>query len=324
MKGRKDRMKWNRLSITTIEEAEDMIISEMEEIGLEGAEILDKKPLTEEEKQQMFVDILPEGEPDDGTAVLNFYLEEDVELEKVRTAVEEKLEWLRSFMDIGEGTVTFSQTEDQDWINNWKQYFHQFAVDDILIVPSWEEVKDEDKDKLILHIDPGTAFGTGMHETTQLVIRQIVKYLQPGWEILDAGTGSGILGIVALKKGAGDVMATDLDPCTVSAVKDNLESNGIPSGSFELKIGNLIDDKETQDWAGYEKFDLVTANILAKVLVVMTPEIVRHMKKGAIYITSGIQDVQEKEVTDAIQDAGLTLLEITRQGEWISVTARKD
>ena len=317
-------MRWNCLSITTIEEAEDMIISTMEDIGLTGAEILDKKPLTEEEKQQMFVDILPEGEPDDGTAVLNFYLDEEADLEAVKSAAEEKLEWLRSFMDIGEGTITLSQTEDQDWINNWKQYFHQFSVDDILIVPSWEEVKEEDKDKLILHIDPGTAFGTGMHETTQLVIRQIVKYLQPGYEILDAGTGSGILGIVALKKGAGHVMATDLDPCTISAVQDNLASNGIPDGAFELKIGNLIDDKETQDWAGYEKYDLVTANILAKVLVVMTPEIVRHMKKGAVYITSGILDVQEKEVTDAVRSAGLALLEVTRQGEWISVTARKD
>ena len=317
-------MKWNCLSITTIEDAEDMIISTMEDIGLEGAEIKDRRPLTEDEKQQMFVDILPEGEPDDGTAVLNFYLDEDADLETIKKEAMEKLDWLRSFMEIGEGTITVSQTEDQDWINNWKQYFHQFSVDDILIAPSWEEVSEEDKDKLVLHIDPGTAFGTGMHETTQLVIRQVVKYIKPGFEVLDVGTGSGILGIVALKKGAAHVKATDLDPCTINAVKENLASNDIPDDRFELRIGNLIDDQETKDFAGYDRYDMVTANILAGVLVMLTPEVVRHMKKGAVYITSGILDSKEKEVTDAVKAAGLTVLEVTRQGEWVSVTARKD
>ena len=317
-------MKWNCLSITTIEDAEDMIISTMEDIGLEGAEIKDRRPLTEDEKQQMFVDILPEGEPDDGTAVLNFYLDEDADLEAIKKAAMEKLEWLRSFMEIGEGTITVSQTEDQDWINNWKQYFHQFSVDDILIAPSWEEVSEEDKDKLVLHIDPGTAFGTGMHETTQLVIRQVVKYIKPGFEVLDVGTGSGILGIVALKKGAAHVKATDLDPCTINAVKENLASNDIPADRFELRIGNLIDDQDTKDFAGYDRYDIVTANILADILVPMTPAIVPAMKKGGIYITSGILEDQAYKVLDACRNAGLEIVEQTQQGEWVSITARKN
>ena len=317
-------MKWNRFTIKTKTEAEDMIICTLAEIGVEGAEIQDHQPLTEEDKAQMFVDIMPEGPADDGIAYLNFYLEEDADKESILRDVRNALEELRTFMDIGEGTIEESETEDKDWINNWKEFFHQFYVDDILIVPSWEEDKEEDKDKMILHIDPGTAFGTGMHETTQLVIRQLKKYVTRGAEILDVGTGSGILGITALKLGAGHVVGTDLDPCAVSAVQDNKEANQIEDDSFDMMIGNIIDDVEVQNEVGYERYDIVAANILADVLVPLTPVIVHQMKKGAYYITSGILDVKEEVVREAVEKAGLTLVEVTKQGEWVCVTARKD
>ena len=317
-------MKWNCFTKKTKTEAEDIVISALADVGVEGVEIRDHQPLTEEDKAQMFVDIMPEGPEDDGTAYLSFYLEEDADKEEILKNVRNALEELRSFMDIGEGSIEESSTEDKDWINNWKEYFHQFYVDDILIVPSWEEVKAEDKDKMILHIDPGTAFGTGMHETTQLVIRQLKKYVKEGDQILDVGTGSGILGIVALKLGAAHVTGTDLDPCAVPAVEENKEANEIADESFDMMIGNIIDDRAVQDQVGYEKYDIVTANILADVLVPLTPVIVHQMKKGAYYITSGILDVKESVVTDAVKAAGLQLVEVTRQGEWVSVTARKD
>ena len=317
-------MKWNRFTVKTKTEAEDIVISTLAEVGIEGVEIQDKQPLTEEDKAQMFVDIMPEGPADDGIAYLNFYLEEDADKEAILKDVREALDDLKNFMDIGEATIEESQTEDKDWINNWKQYFHQFYVDDILIVPSWEEVKAEDKDKMILHIDPGTAFGTGMHETTQLVIRQLKKYVTPDTEMLDVGTGSGILGIVALKLGAKHVLGTDLDPCAVPAVAENKEANQIVDETFDMVIGNIIDDKAIQDKAGYEKYDIVTANILADVLIPLTPVIVNQMKKGAYYITSGILDVKEEVVVEAVKAAGLTVVEVTHQGEWVSVTARKD
>ena len=317
-------MKWNRFTIKTKTDAEDMIICTLAEIGVEGVEIQDHQPLTEEDKAQMFVDIMPEGPADDGIAYLNFYLEEDADKETILKDVRAALEDLRTFMDIGEGTIEESWTEDKDWINNWKEFFHQFYVDDILIVPSWEEVKDEDKDKMILHIDPGTAFGTGMHETTQLVIRQLKKFVTKDTQMLDVGTGSGILGIVALKLGAAHVVGTDLDPCAIPAVADNKAANGIKDETFDMLIGNIIDDKEVQDTVGYEKYDIVTANILADVLVPLTPVIVNQMKKGAYYITSGILDVKEEVVVKAVQDAGLQLVEVTHQGEWVSVTARKE
>lgn len=317
-------MKWNRFTIKTKTEAEDVIISALADVGVEGVEIQDKQPLTETDKEQMFVDIMPEGPVDDGIAYLNFYLEEDTETTPVLERVRAVLEEVRGYMDIGEGTITESQTEDKDWINNWKEYFHQFYVDDILIVPSWEEVKEEDKDKMILHIDPGTAFGTGMHETTQLVIRQLKKFVTKDTQMLDVGTGSGILGIVALKLGAAHVVGTDLDPCAIPAVADNKEANDIKNETFDMLIGNIIDDKEVQDTVGYEKYDIVTANILADVLVPLTPVIVNQMKKGAYYITSGILDVKEEVVVKAVKDAGLQLVEVTHQGEWVSVTARKE
>lgn len=330
-------MKWNKFSIKTITAAEDIIIATLAELGIQGAEIEDKQPLTALEKEQMFVDIMPEMPEDDGIAYVNYYLEEDEDAEAILANVKAELEFLRSFMDIGEGTIEASQTEDKDWINNWKQFFSQFFVDDILIIPSWEDVKVEDQDRMILHIDPGTAFGTGKHETTQLCIRQLKKYVTPETELLDVGTGSGILGIIALKLGAKHVVGTDLDPCAVPAVAENLENNGLGTGAstdvfdaadlvnpnFDLIIGNIIDNKEVQDTVGYEKYDIVVANILADVLVPLTPVIVNQMKPGAVYITSGIIDDKEDVVVEAVKNAGLELVEVTYQGEWVSVTARK-
>lgn len=317
-------MKWNKFTLKTRTDAEDIVISTLAEAGIEGVEIEDKVPLTEEDKKQMFVDILPDGPEDDGIAYLSFYLEEDADKEEVLAKVREELEELRMFLDIGEGTIEESQTEDKDWINNWKEYFHQFYVDDILIIPSWEEVREEDKDRMIIHIDPGTAFGTGMHETTQLCMRQLKKYVTSGTELLDVGTGSGILSIAALKFGAQHAVGTDLDPCAISAVYENLEANAIPEGSMEVLLGNIIDDAAIQDAVGYEKYDIVAANILAEVLVPLTPVIIKHMKPGGIYITSGIIDEKEETVVQAVKNAGLEVLEVTHQNDWVSVTARKN
>ena len=317
-------MKWNKFTLKTLTEVEDIVISTLAEAGVEGVEIEDKVPLTESDKKQMFVDILPDGPTDDGIAYLSFYLEESEDKEALLQRVREELEDLRRFVDIGEGTIVESQTEDKDWINNWKQYFHQFYVDDILIIPSWEEVRKEDEDKMIIHIDPGTAFGTGMHETTQLCMRQLKKYVTEETELLDVGTGSGILLIVALKLGAKHAVGTDLDPCAISATEENLEANEIAPGSMDVLIGNIIDDKAVQDQVGYEKYDIVAANILADVLVPLTPVILNQMKKGGIYITSGIIDEKEEVVVEAVKKAGLEVLEVTHQGEWVSVTARKN
>ena len=316
-------MKWKKFTLTTTTDAVDLISSMLDDLGIEGIEIEDNVPLTEKETKGMFIDILPELPPDEGVAKVSFYLDADADTAETLKMVEEGLDELAAFADLGERRLEASETEDKDWINNWKQYFKQFYVDDILIIPSWEEVKEEDRDKMILHIDPGTAFGTGMHETTQLCIRQLKKYVKPGDEILDVGTGSGILSIIALKLGAGHALGTDLDPCAVPAVEDNKKANGIPEEAFSMVIGNIIDDSRVQETAGREKYDLVTANILAGVLVPLTPVVREHLKPGGIYITSGILEEKEEEVKRAVEEAGMSVVEITRQGEWVSITARK-
>ncbi|MBP3274788.1 MAG: 50S ribosomal protein L11 methyltransferase [Butyrivibrio sp.] len=345
-------MKWMRFRIRTNEESEDIIVSYLEDIGLEGAQIEDNVPLSAQDKEQMFIDA-PELEPDDngpaiekGVAYLSFFLEIDDDNmltvscadengeyvtekrtpEQMQEAIREKLSELKSFSDIGDGTISVDVTEDIDWINNWKQYFHKFFIDDILVIPSWEKESGEDKEKanMVLHIDPGTAFGTGMHETTQLCIRMLKKYVTKDTVLLDVGTGSGVLSILALMFGARHAVGTDLDKCAVPAVKENMENNGISEDKFEMMIGNIIDDKQVQDKVGYDKYDIVVANILANVLVPLTPVILNNLKSGGIYITSGIIDTKEEEVKKAHLDAGLEILEIHHQGDWVSITSRKN
>lgn len=317
-------MKWKQFRLKTTTQAEDIVSSMLADLGIEGVQIEDKIPLTEQDKEQMFVDILPDIPDDDGTAYLTFYLDEEEDVAPVLMNVRKELEDMRAFLDVGECTIEESETEDVDWVNNWKQYFHQFYIDDILVIPSWEKVKPEDSDKMVIHIDPGTAFGTGMHETTQLCIRALKKYVTSETEILDVGCGSGILGMLALKFGAKHSLGTDLDPCAIDATHENMEVNGIRKDQYEVMIGNIIDDKEVQDKVGYEKYDIVVANILADVLVPLTPVILHQLKTGGIYITSGIIDAKEETVVEAVKEAGLEVLEVTYQGEWVSVTARKN
>ena len=317
-------MKWKQFRLKTTTQAEDIVSSMLADLGIEGVQIEDKIPLTEQDKEQMFVDILPDIPDDDGTAYLTFYLDEEEDVAPVLMNVRKELEDMRAFLDVGECTIEESETEDVDWVNNWKQYFHQFYIDDILVIPSWENVKPEDSDKMVIHIDPGTAFGTGMHETTQLCIRALKKYVTSETEILDVGCGSGILGMLALKFGAKHSLGTDLDPCAIDATHENMEVNGIRKDQYEVMIGNIIDDTAVQDAVGYEKYDIVAANILADVLVPLTPVIVHQMKPGAVYITSGIIEDKEQVVVEAVKAAGLEVLEVNHQGEWVSVVARKN
>ena len=319
-------MKWKKFTLSTTTAAVDLVSSMLDELGIEGIEIEDHVPLTEAETKGMFIDILPDLGPDDGTAKVSFYLDDDKleNLEELLLEIEKGLDELSSFVDVGERTLQLSETEDKDWINNWKQYFKPFTVDDILIKPTWETISEEDKDKLLIQIDPGTAFGTGQHETTQLCIRQLKKYVTPGCSVLDVGTGSGILGITALKLGAGSVFGTDLDDNAITAVGENLEANAIDSAQFQVLQGNIIDDKAVQDAAGYGCYDIAVANILADVIILLQEEIPVHLKKGGIFITSGIINMKEEAVRQAFAaNDQLEVVEVTYQGEWLSVTARR-
>lgn len=317
-------MKWKKFTLTTTTEAVDYLGSMFDDIGIQGMEVEDNIPLTEAETKGMFIDILPELPPDEGIAKVSFYLDDDDDVERILREVQEGIEEYRQFVDMGDGTIEASETEDKDWINNWKQYFKPFTVDNILIKPTWEPIPEEHKDKMLIQIDPGTAFGTGKHETTQLCIRQLEKYVTPGAKVLDLGTGSGILGITALKLGADYVYGTDLDENAITAVHENLEVNQIPEDKFGVIQGNIIDDKAVQDAAGYECYDIAVANILADIIIMIQEEVPVHIKKGGIFITSGIINMKEQAVKDALaKNDAFEILETTYQGEWVSITCRK-
>lgn len=317
-------MKWSKFTLSTTTEAVDLVSNLLDEIGIEGIEIEDHIPLTEAETKGMFIDILPDLGPDDGTAKVSFYLEDVSELPRIMKEIEEGLEELSQFVDVGARTIEASETEDKDWINNWKQYFKPFTVDNLLIKPTWEKIPKGYEDKILIQIDPGTAFGTGQHETTQLCIRQLIKYVKRGANILDVGTGSGILGITALKLGALEVFGTDLDENAISAVRENLHANEIPDDKFHVIQGNIIDDKEIQTLAGANCYDIAVANILAPVIILLQKQIPDHLKKGGIFIASGIINTKEKEVKDALSsNKELEIIETTYQGEWVSITARR-
>ena len=327
-------MKWKKYTIETTTAAEDFMSSMLMELGIEGIEIEDNIPLTKEDQADMFIDFLPELPPDEGISHVSFYIEDDGSdqsdmLRKVKLGLED----LRDTVDVGSGIISSSETEDLDWINNWKKFFSSFYIDDILIKPTWEDLKEEDRDKFLIEIDPGVSFGTGKHETTQLCIRQLLKYIRGNEtytpqvktpKVLDVGCGSGILSIVALKLGASEVVGTDLDPDCMTSTHDNMEVNHLDQKLGTFYVGNLIDDTELQEKVGTEEFDIVVANILADVIIPMAPVIPARLKKGGYFITSGIIDFKENAVKEAIEKAGLEVVEINHQGEWVNITARKN
>lgn len=316
-------MKWDKYTIDTTTEAEDFISMMLSENGIEGIEIEDNVPLTKEETGEMFIDFPPELPPDEGKSKVSFYLEAGEDHTDTLKAVRIGLEQLRSMVEIGSGDITSSQTEDIDWINNWKQFFQSFYIDDILIKPTWEPLKEEDKNKFLIEIDPGISFGTGKHETTQLCIRQIRKYLKEGERVLDVGCGSGILSIAALKLGAGSVVGTDVDGDCITSTHENMTVNHLAENSGEFYVGNLIDDKAFQEKIG-TGYDLVVANILADIIIPMAPALYQCAKEQGVLITSGIIDFKENEVKEALEQAGFEILEVNHQGEWVNVTARKN
>ncbi len=315
-------MKWEKYTIRTTTEAEDFVSSMLADLGVEGVQIEDNIPLSAEEKAQLFIDILPELPPDDGEASVSFFLEAGEPHEELLAQVRDGLEGLRAFVEIGAGAIRQGETEDKDWINNWKQYFKPFVIEDILIKPTWEEVPDLQGYRHVIEIDPGISFGTGRHETTQLCIRQLCRHLKPGDKLLDVGCGSGILSLVGLKLGAGRVTGTDIDPICMEVARENLLANHLPEEQALFCQGNLIDDPGLQERVG-DGYDIVTANILADVIIPLSPVIPRHVKQGGIYISSGIIDFKEEPVKAAVQAAGFEILEVSRQGEWVGITARK-
>lgn len=305
-------------------EAEDLISNMLTDLGFEGIEIVDNVPITEEEKKAMFIDILPEVNEEDKTAAISFYLNEGEDVEETIAKIQEGLDELAEFVDVGSRKIMVSETEDVDWINNWKEFFKPFRVDDnIIIKPTWEPLDNVSDTDLIIEIDPGTAFGTGAHETTKLCIGGLKKYVNSETELLDVGCGSGILSIIGAKLGAISVFGTDIDPNAVKAAYENAEVNHISEDVLTIISGDIISDESVQKQVGFECYDVVAANILADVIIPLSAEIGKHMKPGGVFISSGIINMKKEQVKEAILKNGFHILEINEMGDWVSIVAQK-
>ena len=317
-------MKYTKISLKTTTEAVDLISNLFDELGLEGIQIEDNIPLSEEDKKAMYIDILPELPEDDGTAVVSSYFEPDAfDVDDLVEKIQEGLEEIAVFTNIGEGTIQIGDTDDKDWINNWKEYFKPFRVaDDIIIKPTWETLEETNSNDIIIEIDPGTAFGTGSQETTKLCIQGLRKYITPTTELLDVGCGSGILSIIGLKLGAKHAIGTDIDPNALTATLENIEVNHITGEQFEVLAGNIIEDTSLQEKIGMKKYDIVVANILADVIIPLSGMIQQHMKEDGVFISSGIIDMKKEEVKEALLANGFEIIETIEMGDWVSFVSK--
>lgn len=316
-------MKWKKLTLKTHADAVELVSNMLSELGIEGIEVVDNVPISEEDRKAMFIDILPDLDTNDKTAFVTFYLGEEENTDEVIHNIKKELEELSNFIDVGEGSIEVSETEDVDWINNWKTYFKPFRVDDnIVIKPTWEVLDDVSQDDLVIEIDPGISFGTGSHETTKLCMKGIKKYLEPGMNLLDVGCGSGILSIIAAKLKADKVFGTDIDPHAVTSAYENAGVNKVED-KVTFISGDIITEKEVQEKVGFESYDIAVANILAEVLIPLSAVIGRHIKSNGLFITSGIINTKKEDVKAAIEDNGFEVLEINEMNDWVSIVARK-
>lgn len=333
-------MKWIKMELKTTTEAVDLVSAMLDELGVEGIEISDFVPLSDEDKQRMFIDILPELPPDDGSAVVSFYLDTDSDIEEWKEKISAGLSELSRFTEVGSGELSVSETEDKDWMNNWKEFFKPFRVDDTIIIkPTWEELTEKSDGDLVVEIDPGTAFGTGAHETTKLCIGNLKKYLKKGDSVLDVGCGSGILSIISMLLGAGYAAAVDIDPIAVGVTAENAQVNGLPSevceknesglpvftkktGQIEVTDGNVIGDKALREAVGLGMYDIVVANILADVIIPLSGVVREFMKPGALFISSGIINMKQEAVENALKQNGFEIVEIVNLGDWVSIVAK--
>lgn len=317
-------MIWKKLTIETTTEAVDMISYTLGELGVEGIEVEDKIPLSEEDKKAMFIDILPELPPDDGVALISCYIDKpETDVDALVEQIKEELEKIRQFMDVGKGTITLGETEDKDWMNNWKEFFHPFRLDNILIKPTWideSEVELHPED-ILVEIDPGTAFGTGAHETTKLCIAQLKKYLTGAEEVFDIGCGSGILSVIAVKLGAKRVFGVDIDQLAVDASYENIAVNRISNEQASFAKGDVIGDSGFT--TSIEKqYDIVVANILADVIIPLSAKVVPFLKPNGVFISSGIINTKEEQVREALLQNGFEIVETTYMKDWVAFTAR--
>lgn len=344
-------MKWIQYQIHTTTDAVDLIGELLCEIGIQGFEISDHVPLTPEEEKQMYTDIPASLAPDDGTATITFYTEgensdEEKEFystgsslrderlskailpqspEELIASLQQKITDLRNYCSFPEPAIDYSIQDDSQWKDTWKDNFKAFRVaDDIIIKPVWEDTPDfATAADTIIQIEPGSAFGTGTHETTKLCLLSLRKYLSENTTILDAGCGSGILAISALLSGASRAFCLDIDPAAVRGTLENAARNNLQADRIQAVHGNILEDAAMIHSLCPEPFDIAVANILADVIIPLTDYIRPFLKEQGFFISSGILAEKADDVEQALRNNHFKILEKNTLGEWVCFVAQK-
>ena len=314
-------MRWTKFTIDTTEASAELVSALLYDFDITNIEIEDNAAVTPLEGED-YEELVPDRGADDGSSKVIFYVEEGRDYGKLLEDIRFGLDNLKKTADIGAGTIDISSTDEKDWRDKWKEFFHTFTVGDYTIVPSWEEVSSDSDPKHIIRMDPGITFGTGKHESTRMIIEELPEYIHGGEKVLDLGTGSGILAMIALREGAADVTATDIDPATKDAVAENFERNNLPLEKMHLVIGDLASDKKVQGEVG-GGYDVVCANILADIIIGMLPAIRNTIRPEGVLHTSGIIDFKEEEVKNALYENGFKVYDIKKCGEWVSIAAKQ-
>ncbi|TQR97245.1 50S ribosomal protein L11 methyltransferase [Paenibacillus ottowii] len=320
-------MLWNEITIHTSEEAVEMISNFLHEAGAGGVSIEESGSLNKprDTSYGQWYD-RPLNDIPEGQAVIKGYFAEEVNMDGVRAQIEPRVEQLRTFdIDPGEVRYELKTVNEDDWANAWKQYFKPLRVSDHLTIkPTWEEYEPASEDEKIIELDPGMAFGTGTHPTTSLCLRTLESVIQGGEEVIDVGTGSGILAIGAIKLGAKHVLALDLDPVAVSSACENTRLNGLEE-RITIKESDLLSVLNASDpTLGIQlPVKLVVANILAEIILLFIDDVYNALEPGGIYIASGIWKNKEEAVETALKAAGFEIAEINRDEDWLAFVARK-
>lgn len=316
-------MRLMKYTINLPADKEEIVSACLYDCGIDGIEIEDSLPLDEADISSMFIDIPPETD-NDGSAKINFYLDiDDAETDDILKRVSGELSLLKQNKIIDSDEITVTDISSVNWQDNWKKYFKEFSIDNVHIIPAWEENHNNyPENDIIIKVDPGSAFGTGKHETTQLCIKELNNYIKGGESILDIGTGSGILGIIALKMQAKEVVAVDIDENIKNSVRDNLLNNDIKNNQFHLKIGDIANDAGLFNSLKEKKYSIILANILPPILRILTPYVRELMNKDTVYILSGILCEKESEVDEFLKENHLQVISKNIMGEWMSIVAK--
>ena len=342
-------MKWIRYDVRTNTRDAVALGEILEECGIGGYEITDHVPLTEKEEKRMYTDIPADLGPDDGSSILTFYTEspenaakdffstgsslrdEEISDTPIHTSEElvagilKKVEERQAFLPLETPEITFCQQDDSLWKDKWKENFKPFRIaEDILIKPSWwESLEDVREGDIVVQIDPGSAFGTGTHETTRLCLLSLRKYITPETTILDAGCGSGILAISALLCGAKSAFCLDIDPAAVNGTLENGEHNGLDSHRLTAMHANILEDSDAIYHACQPHYQIAVANILADVIIPLSDHIGKFLDRDGIFISSGILAEKAQEVEHALTRNHFQIVEKNTLGEWVSFVCRK-